>query len=66
MPDKVDLRCLTWEELERFVVDLGWKRYRAMQIWQWVWARNAADIAAMTDLSLGDRERLSAVAYIDR
>ncbi|MBQ3893277.1 MAG: 23S rRNA (adenine(2503)-C(2))-methyltransferase RlmN [Desulfovibrio sp.] len=66
MPDKVDLRCLTWEKLERFVVDLGWKRYRAMQIWQWVWARNAADIAAMTDLSLDDRERLSAVAFIDR
>ncbi len=65
MPDKVDLRELPWPALERFVVEeLGWKRFRAMQIWQWIWARNVVDIAAMTDLSVHDREQLADRATI--
>ncbi|MBP3730120.1 MAG: 23S rRNA (adenine(2503)-C(2))-methyltransferase RlmN [Mailhella sp.] len=65
--DKVDLCELTWPELEKFVVEtLCWKRFRAQQIWRWVWAGNVSDISSMTDLSLRDREQLAGSACIGR
>lgn len=54
-----DLLNLTYPELEALVTqDLGQPRFRAGQIWQWLWQKNVTDINAMTDVSLATRRLL--------
>jgi 23S rRNA (adenine2503-C2)-methyltransferase len=56
----VDLCNLTFPELEAFVTgELGQPRFRALQIWQWIWRKNAADFDAMTDLARETRALLA-------
>ena len=57
-----DLLNLTWSELEAFMAELGEPRFRALQIWQWIWQRNVTDFEAMTNVSKATRARLSEVA----
>jgi len=64
LPEKTDLRSLTWEDLAGLVRDLGVENYRAGQIAQWVWQKGVAAIEDMTDLPLALRERLADVAEI--
>lgn len=60
-----DLRNMTFEELEAFVVnELHEPRFRAMQIWQWIWSKNARSFDDMTNLSHASRERLKEIAHI--
>ncbi|RJO65197.1 MAG: 23S rRNA (adenine(2503)-C(2))-methyltransferase RlmN [Myxococcales bacterium] len=64
--DKLDLRDLSFEELERFVGDeLGEKPYRARQLFRWLYRRNARAFAEMTDLKEELRERLEARCTIE-
>lgn len=61
----VDLCNLPYPALERFVVeDLRLKRFRAGQIWQWIWVRGVADFKSMTDLPQADRALLAERACI--
>lgn len=47
-----NLLNLTWSELEDFITqELGEPRFRALQIWQWLWQKNCSSFAAMTDVS---------------
>lgn len=62
--NKVDLKNLSHAELEGFVLTLGWKPYRAGQIMSWLYQKGAADINAMTNLSLPLREELQQVASL--
>jgi 23S rRNA (adenine2503-C2)-methyltransferase len=55
----VELTELTRAELEEALESLGVERYRARQIFQWIYRRGVADFEAMTDLSLGHRQALS-------
>ena len=34
--DLVDIKSLSLEELEQFIVDIGDKKFRAAQIYQWL------------------------------
>ena len=62
---KVNLCDLPYPALERFVVEeLGAKKFRAMQLWQWIWAKNATGFDVMTDISQSDREKLADLAEI--
>ena len=62
---KITLCDLPYPALERFVVDeLGFKKFRAMQLWQWIWVKNASGFDAMTDISQGDRAKLAEKAEI--
>lgn len=62
---KVNLCDLPYPALERFVVEeLGAKKFRAMQLWQWIWAKNASAFHVMTDISHKDREKLAQLAEI--
>ncbi|MGN1038937.1 MAG: 23S rRNA (adenine(2503)-C(2))-methyltransferase RlmN, partial [Mailhella sp.] len=62
---KVNLCDLPYPELERFAVEeLGFKKFRAMQIWQWIWVKNISSIDAMTDISQADRAKLAEKAQI--
>lgn len=45
--------------LEREVERLGMARYRARQLWDWVFRRQVVDFAAMTNLSKTDRAKLA-------
>ena len=52
------------DKLEEFVVGLGEQRYRARQIWDWIYTRHAATFDAMTNLPKPLRERLAQSATI--
>ena len=64
--DRRNLVGLTREELAGEVRDLGEKPFRVKQLWHWIYHRGATDFAAMTTLSGGLRERLSARCVLAR
>lgn len=64
---KVDLNNLSYEELERFVIaELGLPKFRAAQLWQWIWKKNATNFDAMTDVSRETRALLHERAALYR
>ena len=62
MHTMTDLLNLTWPELEAFMAELGEPRFRALQVWQWIWQRNVTDFEAMTNVSKATRARLAEIA----
>jgi len=46
-----DIRLLTKSELEEQIVASGEKKFRAAQIWQWLWQKGAKSFDEMTNLS---------------
>ncbi len=63
-PGSVNLLGLPGPELARFFGTLGEKPYRARQLMRWMYQRRVLDFGAMTDLSLGLRERLAQTAAL--
>jgi 23S rRNA (adenine2503-C2)-methyltransferase len=63
-PKKKDLKGLSREELEAFVLRLGWPRYRADQIFAWIYRRGISDFAQMTDLAKERRRQLAGSARV--
>ena len=60
MHDQVNICDLTFGELEHFVTDtLTLPRFRALQIWQWIWRRNARSFDEMTDIAKDVRALLA-------
>ncbi len=55
----IDLIGMPLEEMEGFFSRWGKERYRARQIFRWIYGRFARDFSAMTDLSGSFREELS-------
>lgn len=62
----LNLLALSAHEIHSLVQELGWPRYRATQILQWLYQHQVLEIKAMTNLSKFDRSRLQAVAMIHR
>jgi 23S rRNA (adenine2503-C2)-methyltransferase len=61
----IDILNLTYPELEAFMLDtLGEPRFRAVQVWQWLWRKAARSFGEMTDVSKGVRSRLESSAFI--
>jgi 23S rRNA (adenine2503-C2)-methyltransferase len=56
---QIELTELTRVELEAELAALGLERYRARQVFRWVYSRGATDFAAMTDLATAHREALA-------
>ena len=46
----VNLYALSFEELSEFLDGLGARRFRARQLWDWLYARRVENFDAMTDL----------------
>ena len=44
--------------------ELGEPRFRAAQVWQWIWQKGARDFSEMTDVSKACRARLAETARI--
>ena len=55
-----DIRLLDKKEIQTFLVDLGEKKFRANQVFEWLWQKSATSFEEMTNLSKGLREKLEA------
>lgn len=65
MKEKINLKGLWIEDLEKLLGDLGEKKYKANQLALWIYDKRATDFNQMTDLSKTLREQLNSIAYID-
>src|SRR5918993_1019225 len=53
-----NIRQLSYEELENFFLQMGEKKFRAKQVWEWLWTKHAHTFADMTNLSKELRQKL--------
>ena len=58
METKLDIRQLSLEQLIIQIADLGEKKFRARQIYEWLWKKRATDFNQMTNLTKSLRETL--------
>ncbi len=61
---KKNLKGLDLPELQKFVEELGEKKYRAVQLYGWLYAKSAQSFDEMTDISKEFRAVLASVASI--
>ena len=57
--DKISLIGKTLDELEELACSMGEKSFRGRQLFNWLYARKAADFDAMTNLSKSFRQKLA-------
>lgn len=53
-----NIRHLSLSELEQYFETLGEKKFRAKQVWEWLWQKGAQSFADMTNLSKELRQKL--------
>jgi 23S rRNA (adenine2503-C2)-methyltransferase len=63
-PARVNLLGMSRAGLQDFLVGLGEKPYRALQLMKWIYHQGVSDFASMTDVGRELRERLAACAEI--
>jgi 23S rRNA (adenine2503-C2)-methyltransferase len=63
--NRTPLLDLSLPELTDYVMSLGQPKFRARQLWDWIYQRYAADFDAMSNLPKDLRERLKAEAVVD-
>jgi 23S rRNA (adenine2503-C2)-methyltransferase len=63
--EKINVKGLWIEDLEKLLGELGEKRYRSRQLALWIYAKGATSFDQMSDLSKDLREKLSEVAFIE-
>jgi 23S rRNA (adenine2503-C2)-methyltransferase len=61
---KKNIKGLNLSELQAFVEELGEKKYRAVQLYSWLYAKAAQNFDEMTDISKDFRTVLSQISYI--
>ncbi len=61
---KVDLKNFNLRELEQFLSGKGKERFRATQIFKWIYQLGALSFAEMSNLSKAFRAELESIAYI--
>lgn len=61
---KKDIRKLNLTDLESYLTSIGEKSFRAKQIYEWLWKKNAHNFEDMTNLSKKLREELDQVFSI--
>ena len=59
-----NIRQLSYSELEKFFESMGEKKFRARQVWEWLWQKHAHSFAAMTNLSKELRQKLGENFYL--
>ena len=62
--EKIDVLSLSLNELEEKIQQLGEKKFRALQIWQWLHVKRVRDFDKMSNLSAQFRGKLSDVFCI--
>lgn len=63
--DKQNIRNLSFEELKKSLLDLNEKAFRAKQVYEWLWKKNASTFDEMTNLGKGLRDLLNEHYFID-
>ncbi|MEP7277862.1 MAG: 23S rRNA (adenine(2503)-C(2))-methyltransferase RlmN [Bacteroidota bacterium] len=56
---KKNIRHLELDELEAYFITLGEKKFRARQVYEWLWLKQVADFETMTNLSKELRTKLN-------
>ena len=56
---KKDIRSFSKEELEALFLHMGEQRFRAKQVYEWLWQKGAQSFEEMTNLSKDLRQKLS-------
>ncbi|MBK6328775.1 MAG: 23S rRNA (adenine(2503)-C(2))-methyltransferase RlmN [Chloroflexi bacterium] len=64
MTEKTNLYDLSFDELTAFVTDLGQPKFRAQQVWDWLYKQFALDFEAMSNLSKPLRAQLAEQATL--
>ncbi len=59
MPDKIEIRTITKKELSDFLVEKGEKKFRAKQIWEWIWKKTITNFEEMNNIPLKIRNFLN-------
>lgn len=62
---RTSLLELSQEELTAYVVERGEPKFRAKQLWEWIYQRYAGDFTALTNLPKSLRDHLAATATLD-
>jgi 23S rRNA (adenine2503-C2)-methyltransferase len=62
----INIRNLSFDELKSSIESLGEKAFRAKQIYEWLWQKNAGTFDEMSSLSKELREKLQKNYYIDK
>lgn len=65
MENKKNIRALTKADLKKSFTEMGEKAFRANQVYEWLWQKNAASFEEMTNLSVKLREQLNEQFFID-
>lgn len=61
---QVDIKNFSKEELAQFVAEIGQPKYRANQLWDWIWKKQAISFDEMSNLPLDFRSQLEASFYM--
>ena len=64
--DKIDILSLGLDEIEKILTDIGEKKFRAKQIFQWLHVKRVFDFDKMTDISVQLRAVLKEKFCINR
>lgn len=64
MKQKTDLKNFTLPALEQFLKGQGKERFRALQVFKWIYQQDARDFEVMTNISKALRAELSETAFI--
>ncbi len=65
MEKKRDIRSLTREQLLSYFAEIGEPRFRATQVYEWLWQKAARDFESMTNLPKRLRTRLEEAFVIN-
>jgi len=57
---KLDIRLLSKAEISEWFLEMGEKKFRAKQAYEWLWQKGARSFEEMTNLSKALREKLTA------
>ncbi|MBP1562431.1 MAG: 23S rRNA (adenine(2503)-C(2))-methyltransferase RlmN [Oscillospiraceae bacterium] len=63
--EKIDILSLTFEELSEKILEMGEKKFRAKQIFDWLHVKKVTDFEQMTNISAQFRADLSEKFYIN-
>jgi 23S rRNA (adenine2503-C2)-methyltransferase len=63
---KKNIRNLNFDDLVASLELLGEKKFRAKQVFEWLWQKNAGSFEEMTNLSVPLRQKLDETYFIDK
>lgn len=55
---KINIRRVDLAAIEAYFLSIGEKKFRAKQVYEWLWKKNARHFSEMTNLSIGTRTKL--------